>query len=281
MKKLLFPTDFSETANNAFIYALNLANELRAELYVLNTYVLPMLSATHAGHPELVSQVYENYELNSFEHYKANVAKLRVICEEQNITTVPLFFLFENGTVTGNVVKIVESEQIDLIIMGTNGASGLAKSIIGTNTVSVIKSVKIPVLSVPIHAHFKGLKEIVFTTLFREKDESALKEILAIASLFGAQVKCVHVLKNKNVDIIMLIEDWENRFSNANLEFVILDFVESVEKSINTYITDNQIDVLCVVKRNRTFFDRLFASSISNNLSFHANTPTLVFHEDQ
>ena len=66
MKKILFPTDFSETAQNAFLYALNLAHGLNAEILVLNSYEIPVISATNAGQPELLQEVYNTIELNGF-----------------------------------------------------------------------------------------------------------------------------------------------------------------------------------------------------------------------
>ena len=62
MKKILFPTDFSETANNAFIYAIHLAKSLEAELIVLHTFERPVISSLHGGRPELLEDVYTSIE---------------------------------------------------------------------------------------------------------------------------------------------------------------------------------------------------------------------------
>ncbi|WP_437919596.1 universal stress protein [Sphingobacterium sp. LRF_L2] len=279
MRKILFPTDFSEAADNAFLYALNLAKELDAELFILHTYMQPVLSATHAGQPELIPEVYENYELQQFENFTKHSAELRKLAAESNLHSVPLTFLFEEGTVVYNVERLIQKENIQLVVMGTNRDQGVIEKIFGSNTLGVIRGIKIPVLSVPKEASFRGITEILFTTLFREKDEIALKAILELAKPFQVNVKCAYVQKEGDVHIINAIERWRRSSEGHNLEFVILDFDQSIEHSINKYIEQNRVDLLCVVKRNRNFLERIFTSSISNRLRIHTNTATLVLQE--
>lgn len=279
MRKILFPTDFSKAANNAFIYALNLAKELEAEIFVLHTYIQPVLSATHAGQPELVPEIYENFELQQFENFKTHSNRLRELASEQALTDINLTFLFHEGTVISNVDHVVAKEKIQLIVMGTNRADGIIDKIFGSNTLSVLRGVKIPVLSVPLEASYRGIKEIIFTTMFREKDEKPLSEILKIAACFDIKVKCLHVHKDKNLDIIALASRWEKMFNQKNLEFIFLEYEESIENSINKYIDSNRVDLLCLVKRNRNLLERLFTSSMSNKLRMHTNTASLILHE--
>lgn len=279
MRKILFPTDFSNAANNAFVYALHLAEEMEAGLYVLNTFMQPVLSATHAGQPELVPEVYENYELQQFENFKKNSADLRKMAANYNLSSVPLTFIFEEGTVVTNAQRIIAKEGIHLVIMGTNRADGVIDKIFGSNTLGVIRGIKTPVLSVPREAKYKGIKEILFTTLFREKDETALRQIMEIARKFHVKVKCVHVLKDRNVEIISVTDRWRRMFPEDNLDFILLDMEQSTEQTLNRYIESNRVDLLCVVKRNKNLLEQLFKSSMSNRLRMHANTATLVLHE--
>src|SRR5690606_17590195 len=266
MRKILFPTDFSDAANNAFLYALNLAKELGAELYVLNTYMQPVLSSSHAGQPEMLPEIYQTYELYQFETFKKYSIILNNIASENNLSEVPLQFLFEEGTVISNVLTVIAKEDIKLVVLGTNRAEGIINKIFGSNTLGVIRGVKIPVLSVPLEAKYRGIKEIIFTTLFREKDEAALRQIVTIADRFNVNVKCIHVHKETNHDIISLAEKWTNLYPHNNLEFVFLEMEESIEYTLNKYIEANRVDLLCVVKRNRSFLENIFSTSMSNRL---------------
>lgn len=279
MRKILFPTDFSSAATNAFVYALHLAKEMDASLYILNTYMQPVLSASHAGQPELIPEIYENYELHQFENFKKHTAELHRIANDHSLSDVPMTFLFEEGTVVNNAQHIIDEEGIHFVIMGTNRADGVIDKIFGSNTLGVIRGIKIPVLSVPREAKYNGVQEILFTTLFREKDEAALGQILEIAEKFDVKVKCAHVLKDKNADVSSVIERWQKLFPQDNLEFVLLEMNQSVEQTLNNYIENNRVDLLCVVKRNRGLLERLFKSSISNRLRMHTNTATIVLQE--
>lgn len=281
MMKILFPTDFSEAANNAFDYALHLAKELNAELLVLHTYMQPVLAASHAGQPEIVPEVYENYELHQFESYKRHSSLLRSQAEELGLSAVPLTFLFEEGTVVSNAQDIICREKVSLVVMGTNRAQGLINKIFGSNTLGVIRGVKVPVLSVPREARYAGIKEILFTSLFRDNDEAALQQILDLVRPFKVRVKCVYVHKEYNADVIGTAEKWRKKFENDDLEFVLLDFQDSIENTINNYMETHRSDLLCVVKRNRNFLERIFTSSISNKLRIHTNTATIVLQEGE
>lgn len=282
MRAILFPTDFSDIATNAFVYALHIAKSIDAKIYVLYTYVEPVLSATHAGHPELIGEVYQTIELNQFETYKKKTQGMREIAEKEGAAEVELVFLFEEGPVASVVKKIAEREKIHLVVMGTHGESGFLSKIIGSNTVNVIKSIQNPVLAVPPHAKYQGIKRVVFTTLFRDKDKPALREALVMAKAVNARLDCLNILRNSKVDDILLqTENWRHEFPNEDINYVLLDEVESVENTITTYLLENNIDILAVVKRNRSFFDRMFNNSVSNNLAFHSKVPILVFHEEK
>ncbi|MGO1243789.1 MAG: universal stress protein [Sphingobacterium sp.] len=279
MRKILFPTDFSDAANNAFLYALNLAKELEAELYVLNTYMQPVLSSSHAGQPEMVPEIYQTHELHQFENFKKYSIILNRLADDNGLNGVPIRYLFEEGTVVSNVLTVINKENIQLIVLGTNRASGIMNKIFGSNTLGVIRGVKIPVLSVPLEAKYRGIEEILFTTLFRDEDEAALKQIVIMAEKFRVRVKCIHVHKQSNLDTIGLAEKWTKLYPQSNLEFVFLEMDQSVEFTLNKYIEENRVDLLCVVKRNRNFLERIFSTSMSNKLRTHTNTATLVLQE--
>lgn len=282
MKNILFSTDFSDGANNAFLYALQLANQLDTKLYVLYSYISPVLSATHAGQPELLGQVYEQIELTKFDYYKKQIPQLHDLAQEHNLDHSKMVFLFEEGTVVTAVKKSVQQENIALVVMGTHGASGFRKEFIGSNTVNVIRNIKTPVLAIPAKATYSAIQKVAFTTLFREKDQTALKEILDLAKIVDATVYCTNVITDNSdpADALFYGESWRKLFPDRKLEFTFLKNEDTVENTINRFIKESNIDLLAIVKRNRSFFDRLFSSSLSNNLTFHAEIPILVFHEE-
>lgn len=281
MKNILFPTDFSQTADNAFVYALHLAKSLGADLHVLHTYSMPIVSGLGVESSEVVQQVYENVELTSFEKFKDKASELHKISEDEGTSEVKLSFVFEEGDLIMNILSTISKENIDLVVMGTNGASGFGKKFFGSNTVNTIKSIDIPILSVPYKAKFKGITKIGFTTIFKDSDKQPLTEVLKIAEQFGAKVRCLNVAKDmQDVTIELAIREWKRDFDSDRLKFIIREEGEQkLEEHISEFIHDLNISFLAIVKRNRTFFESLFSPSLSKKLSYDLDIPLLIIKE--
>ncbi|MEK6451058.1 MULTISPECIES: universal stress protein [Myroides] len=277
MKKILFPTDFSETANNALIYALRMAENQNATLFVLHAYEMPVISAT--ANPVMVQDVYKTIELSNFENFKDQVPQIRDIAKKHNLDHVPMHFILEEGFLNTILKKRVKEEDIDLVVMGTNGNSGLDKKLLGSNTANAIGTLDVPVLSIPHDAIFDGINSIAFTTLFTAQDKVTLEKILKIAKGFDATVKCVHVATAKDRVEASIIESWKANYKDENIKFYIVDS-NDVEKSVFEFLDTENIDLLVSVKRNRSFFEKLFTSSMTKKLSYHNYVPVLAFHEE-
>lgn len=279
MTKILFPTDFSETANNAFLYALKLAHSLNAELLVLHVYEMPIISTTSSGEPDLIFDVYDKLEENELAHYKKHLGELQDLALKHEMDLVAMDFVFERGILLPIIQRIIDEQNINFIVMGTIGASGIEKKLLGSNTVNVIRGVKIPVISVPHNARFEGLKKIGFTTLFKDKDIPAMEEVINIAEQLNAEIQVIHVTNTPDDDDLQLkLTEWKNRFSQSFVSFHIIES-NDVEGSIFDFIGEQQINILAMVRRNRNFFDRLFGSSFTKKLSYHINEPVMVLHE--
>ncbi|MDM1346029.1 universal stress protein [Myroides marinus] len=277
MKKILFPTDFSETANNALVYALRMAENQGATLFVLHAYEMPVISAT--ANPVMVQDVYKSIELSNFENFKDQVPLIREIAKRHNLDHVPMHFILEEGFLNTIMKKRVKEEEIDLVVMGTNGNSGLDKKILGSNTANAIGSLGVPVLSIPHDAIFDGINSIAFTTLFSSQDKTTLETIVKMAKGFDATVKCIHVSNNKDKVDTAIINSWKENFKNDNVKFYIVEN-NDVEKAVFDFLDQENIDLLVSVKRNRTFFEKLFTSSMTKKLSYHNYVPVLAFHEE-
>ncbi|MBB1149696.1 MULTISPECIES: universal stress protein [unclassified Myroides] len=277
MKKILFPTDFSETANNALIYALKMADSQNATLYVLHAYEMPVISAT--ANPVMVQDVYKSIELSNFENFKDQVPFIRDIAKENNLDHVPMHFILEEGFLNTILKKRVEEEEIDLVVMGTNGNSGWDRKLLGSNTINAINSLKAPVLSVPHDAVFNGINSIAFSTLFNTSDKIVLDKLVKIAKGYDAIIKCIHVIEDVEKVNQEVVESWLEYYDGHPITFTLVEG-KDVEKEIFTFLDRENIDLLVSVKRNRSFLDKLFTSSMTKKLSYHKHVPIIAFHEE-
>ena len=281
MKKILFPTDFSDTANNAFLYTLHLAKLYNAEVFITHIYDKKVISTPYGGQPELVATIYVDVELDEFEYFKEESKKLRMIAEENNLSDVKLNFIFKSGSLVSTLGKIIEKEKINLVVMGTSGATNFEKKLWGSNTMNALRSLDIPILSIPKKAIFKGVKNIGFASALKDSDKPILANLLNFYDDNNLIIKVLYVIKNdKNIEVEEQLIDkkiasWESEFRNEKLIF-IKKISDSVTKGIYQLIFDENIDIVVIAKRDLSFIDSLFTHSLSEDLAKKMDFPLLV-----
>lgn len=275
MKKILFPTDFSKVAENAFIHALEFAKNVNGELILLHTFELPVIDNQY--YPMNYTEIIESIELANFEVFKDEIPKLRAIAMERKLGGIKMTHRLMDGDLVSNIKNAIKEEKIDFVIMGTSGTTGWAEFFIGSNTGSVIAAVDVPVLSIPVDSKFRKIENIAFTTRFRDKDKEALKSVLKIAKKTNATVNCLYV-KTYNSDVSSkTIKEWEKEFEKDPVHFSVV-LSDSVKESILDFISHKSIDVLAILTYKRNFFVELFNPSLTQNLSNHVNIPVLAMH---
>jgi nucleotide-binding universal stress UspA family protein len=276
MKKILFPIDFSETAINAFVYALELAKIIKGELVLLHSFELPTVG--NVFYPENYKETFETLELSKFEQFKDEIPKLRAIAEQRNLGHINMSHRIMDGVLIHNIQESIKKDKIDFVVMGTSGATGWKELFVGTNTGEVITTVNVPVLSVPVDAKFNKIETIGFTTRFREKDKTALQQVVSIAKKTNAKVKCLYVKTKETDNTEATFTAWKNHFKNDPVSFFILPS-EEVNETILDFISHQAIDVLAMITYKRNFFEALFNSSLSQKMSYNCDIPILVFQE--
>ncbi|MFN4027521.1 MULTISPECIES: universal stress protein [Flavobacterium] len=277
MKKILVPVDFSEASDNAFVYALEMAKRLKADLVLLHTFEIPIVDSQ--AMPINYATIYDTIELTNLEHFKEKMPKLHAIAEERNLNHIDMSHIMMDGDLLVSIKKVIAQEDIDMVVMGTNGAEGWWDSFIGTNTGAVITGVSVPVLSVPAGAKFQKIENIAFTTRFRKKDIEALIKVLFFAKRFHAKVKCLYV-KTPNSDVTEdTVRRWQSHFEDEdNLQFFIVPN-ENVLETIEDFLVSQEVDMLAMLTYKRNFFVELFTKTTTQQLSYHLPTPILAFHE--
>lgn len=276
MQKILFPTDFSETANNAFVYVLEMAKTFDAEVIVLHVYDLPPIS--YEGYPIYVAEVYDSIELDKFENFKDQVPYLRKIAEEHHFDNVKMRHVLEQGDLVSTIKALVKKENVTLIVMGTTGASGMKETFLGSNTGSVIANVPVTLLSIPEKASFNKIKKIAFTTRFRTKDHHVLRQAVDFANKVNAKVDCLYVRTSSSDVKESQIQKWRDDFKADPVAFFVIPD-NNVEDTIFEFLDNQEIDILAMLTYKRTFFQELFGRSFTKKLSYHSEIPLLVFHE--
>ena len=275
MKKILFPTDFSEVATNAFVHALEFANIVQGELVLLHAFELPVFD--NQFFPENYAVIYESLELSQFDMFKDEIPKLRAIAEERKLDKIKMTHRLMDGDLLFNIKKAIKEDKIDFVVMGTSAASGWKEIFVGTNTTTVLANTEVPILCVPLEAKFKKIETIGFTTRFRAKDKKALLKVLEIAKKTKAKVKCLYV-KTGHSDVTKeTVEKWETEFAAEPVEFFVITN-DDIEGTILDFILYQAIDVLTMLTYKRSFFEGLFHMSLTKKFSNKFDIPVLAMH---
>lgn len=277
MKRILFPTDFSEVAKNAFQYALKLADSFSAEIVLLHTFEMPIIDASEI--PLNFKEIYDTLEDSENEHFTTYIPELKEIAESLNLGHIPITHSVKSGDLTLAMKEAITEFGISIVVMGTSGTSkNWFDSLFGSQTGEAINSLSVPVMSIPYQMEYKKIKIIGFTNLYREKDFRALQKLLEIAGKYNASVKSLFVKKpNSNVTTEQ-IRDFEQRFNNLPVAFFTINN-DNIRESIEDFIIIQQIDLLTMLTEKRGFFEDLFSLSLTQKMAYNIQIPMLALHE--
>ena len=270
MKTFLVPVDFSAASVNAAEYAVDLTRELPgADIILYNVYnhiSFPALTEKEAGSRQMVTE-------NELKRLKRKLKP----SDTQNITIE-----CEDGSFIENIEKYVLSNHIDMVIMGITGSSRIKQVFMGTNTLNVIRHISTPVMIIPPKAEFAGLKNVLFTSDFKDVSRTtpfdSLKKIL---DLFKPNLSILNVDSEHYIELTdeFKIERsaMEDKLNTYNPEFSFLrafDFLEG----INRFVETKDIDAIITIPRKHGFLSQLFKTSHTKKLAYHSHVPIIAIH---
>lgn len=274
MKKILVPTDFSETANNARDYAIQLALSFNAEIMLLNTFHVPYTGAGAGSLVNLDKVLLDNSE----REMKEQIEML-----EKIYTDITFSSFCTSGFVVDSVKTYSKKNNIDLIVMGTVGTSGFVGNLLGSNTSALIGSTQTPVITVPGKTSTDLPQRIIVATdLTHSGDEKMFDVLRAIGMNYKAEIDFLFIgdegEKISNKINKLKAANFDEKF-DAQYHPFHFKKSENIEEEILKYIESKDIDLLTVISKKRGFLEDLFHQSVSKSLVRKAALPILVLPE--
>ncbi|MBT8255669.1 MAG: universal stress protein [Bacteroidia bacterium] len=276
MKRIILPTDFSENAFNAALYATRLFAREKCTFYLLHTYTP---SAFYVGYNTL--NTYSSLQLEEMvaENAKRGLEEVeaRIKQEEQN-TNHQFVKIAAFNLLTNEIENLVETHGIDLVVMGTKGATGAKEVFIGTQTVHALKKAKCPILAVPASFHYEAPKEILFATDFKfEQNNPFFPLIKDIAQNNAARINILNAYygyplseeQEGNKDFM------DNYFKSASHIFHTAENV-AVVVAVEEFQIKHKINFMVMVQNQHTFFENLLFKPVINEIAYHTQVPFLV-----
>jgi len=275
LKAILLPTDFSTNSLNAIEYAMEIFKTEPCEFYLINIQKASSFVSDDLMTMSSSATIYQTL----IDAARKSIKNIIIKVEKKYANNLHQFHsIVDYDNFIDGINQICEARHIDLIVMGTKGASGAEKVIFGSNTVRVMQRCNTPVLVIPNGCIFEGLERIAFTSnyasLYNKEDLKPLDDILG---LYNSKIDILH-LASKND----LSQDQNNNkmlldayFSNAIHEFIDLSN-KDIFKTILDYLYSNEIKMLAMMSKKHSFLERLFTKHLVETFAFKIDVPFLV-----
>ncbi|WP_109299391.1 universal stress protein [Aquimarina sp. AU474] len=278
MKNILLPTDFSPNSRNAINYAMEFFKKELCTFHILHVqkvsnYTSDDLMAAPANtsvHQSVIHEVKEKLTVLNQELQK------KFDQENYSFDTHVDYDVF-----TDAIKQIVKSQNIDLIVMGTNGATGSKEVIFGSNTLHVIRKIDCPVFIIPENYAYKTPKKILYTIDYN--DNFTTSGITPLTDLLIKHKASLKILKIKEDETITISEfdDKKNMnvfFKEINHTFHTITNVPTT-LAIESFVQIMNIDINTMFVKRETFLERFFYGSKTSKINYGTRIPLLIMHK--
>lgn len=271
MKKILVPTDFSACAENAFSVALEIARKAGAELIVQHLYD----DKSGSMHVLPTKPIETDPALG---HAKAKLDELVASAERAGVHTRPLLVMNKG---TDKIENYIEPLGIDLVVMGSHGATGIRELVIGSQTQRVVRHATAPVLVIKNKPDVVTFDKILFASTFHENPAKALGSVSKLRELWNSTIHMLYIGlendKQTKAEVDEKMNTLQAQFPNATFtrNFITTNDPEWGIKHAAKDIAPDAIALTTQLKTGAFIFSHSLAESLVN----HEQLPVLVINE--
>lgn len=274
MKKILVPCDFSKQAINAYRNALEIAAQSKGSIYLLHVIELPVL------HDSVIMPVL-NFEQELFKELKEkSVSQFKKLTDKYGAEGVKVVFEVKFGAVSNVIQDYITDKSIDLVIMGSHGASGVREFLIGSNAEKMVRNSPVPVLV--FKNYYKGpIKKIVFpNTLETENQEDLVMKVKALQNFFKAHLHIVWINTPAGFTSDNITRERLNKFAKR---FMFKDFTIHVfnygeeEQGILQFTQLIGGHLIAMGTHGRRGIAHVVSGSLTENVVNHTQSPVWTY----
>lgn len=276
IKNILVPTDFSKCAMNAAKVAATIAKKLNAKLHFIHVIEVPVVTYD-------VGMV--NFESLPQAMFMKDIANKNMtqLLGEDFLSGLAVSWSLEYDAIYKRINQRVEKEKIDLIVMGSHGASGINELILGSNAEKVTRYATCPVLTIKKEHDNFDIKNIVLASNFYRESKIVFKGFKEFMNLFNAKLHLVKVITPSNFESTprskKVMSDFVEAHHLENHTLNIYNY-ENEEDGIMTFSDEINADMIVIGTHGRTGISHLFKGSIAEDVLNHATRPVLSIKID-
>jgi len=276
MKKILVPTDFSKYSEYALQVAAKIAKQLNAEILILHMMGLsPSGLNTNSSHSAT----------EALFHLKISEKGFKDLLNKEYLKGIKIKEMVQNYTNFNELNNVALENNIDLIVMGSHGTSGLVEEVfVGSNTEKVVRTSEVPVLVIKDKITDFKIKKVVFACDFKSENTQAYLNAMRFFNLFKADVYLVYINVPHNFNSTNQMETKVKAFlskadagDSKNYDKVIYLNDYTVESGVHNYSKTINADLIAIPTHGRKGLSHFFNGSIGEDITNHVKRPVLTF----
>lgn len=277
MKRILVPTDFSDHAEYALKVAAQIARKNNGEIFLLHMLEIPALS-DGIGESNAVGTSSDLPEVMFF--MEKTRERFEEVLSQPYLEGITVVEAIQFDRAFEGIIEHSKKHNIDLIVMGSHGASGFREMFIGSNTEKVVRTSSVPVLVIKKEENAFNPDHFVFASDFSAEAEKPFRKVVEFANSFNAQLHLVYINTPNDfrsthaAEKLML--DFAGRFQiNSYATHIYNDM--NVEKGVLHFANSINADLIGMCTHGRKGLAHFFNGSISEDLVNHAVRPVVTF----
>ncbi len=278
MKKILVPTDFSKTAAVATDVAFDVAKRSGASVVLLHVVEEATTGSFNVeGQVATVSMADKLYNLKLIQKAKEQMTK---VVKDPKYAAVKVDGLLRVGNAYHGMQTIITEQKVDLVVMGTEGRSGLADALIGSNTEKVIRHSKCPVLTIQKKPATTDFKNIVYATNMTSNEELFTRIVKRTQQIYNSTIHLVRINTPGSFERDHVVKDYMEKFvKKTGLKNYTLNIFNdlTIEEGVIRFADQINADLVAMATHGRSGFAHVIAGSVAEEVVNHAKRPVLTF----
>jgi nucleotide-binding universal stress UspA family protein len=268
INKILLPTDYSVNAVRASRFGMALAKKLEAKVVLFHSYHFLLADSTDLNYVNEMKEVEESKLNEEKETLQTLYPDVDIVCE------------VDYGPVVNNVEMVVDRLGIDLVIMGTKGETNQLDAVLGSVASNVINSVKCSTLIIPEETHEFKLDQIMLATDFHQSNSDEIFDSLkSVLRKTDASLAIVNVKSEMEEIDTVSKEEIGNIFGEFKHSHHYIEG-DNVEETLFDFANVNYCDMIVILTKHYSLWQRLFHKSMAKQLALHSSIPLFIIHED-
>ncbi len=263
---IIVPLDFSENSIKALEFAIGMADKKKGKVTLVHVV---NIAYDFASQPQ--------FALESM--YKDGEELLKKTAEKYQQEDLVIDYEILEGNPSINIARVAAEREATLIVMGTQGASGIKQTLVGSTTVSVVREANCPVLIIPSQANVLNIKKVTLALEFANHEEQFIEWIVDMSLRWELGLEILHVQSNtdfKEELAVLGIEGYLQKKYPGIAVRIHTFYASNASKGLELYLEEHSNMILVMCHQHKNIWEQIFQKSQSIEMAYHTHIPLLI-----